>query len=78
MLPKRPHSGLCATCHHARKMVSDRGSEFWLCRRGLTEPEFLKYPKLPVLRCRGFELIVAPTDAQADDPAPEPDRRSQD
>lgn len=51
-------------------MVSDRGSEFWLCRRGLTEPAFLKYPKLPVLRCRGFEAIVAPADAQADDPTP--------
>lgn len=70
MLPTAPDPGLCATCHHAQKITSDRGSEFWLCLRGLTDPEFLKYPRLPVVRCRGFEAIDAATELQADDSAP--------
>lgn len=49
-------AGLCAACRHARAIVSAKGSEFWLCERSKTEPaRFAKYPRLPVLRCEGFE-----------------------
>ena len=44
-------------CVHAQRIVSDRGSQFWLCRRGLTDPAYAKYPRLPVMQCRGFESI---------------------
>jgi hypothetical protein len=32
-----------------------RGSEFSLCRRSRTDPAYAKYPRVPVLRCPGFE-----------------------
>lgn len=46
--------GLCATCEHCRIVKSER-STFYLCQRALTQPEFRKYPPLPVLRCSGYE-----------------------
>ena len=47
--------GLCRRCCWARQSSNRRGSVFWLCRRSLTDPEWEKYPRLPVLECRGFE-----------------------
>jgi len=47
--------GLCATCAHAKPVTSARGSTFWLCGRAAEDPRFPKYPRLPVLRCPGFE-----------------------
>jgi hypothetical protein len=47
--------GLCASCLHADVVVSDRGSQFWRCERSRTDPSFPKFPRLPVLTCRGYE-----------------------
>ena len=47
--------GLCATCTHARVITSDRGSTFLRCNLSDTKPEFPRYPRLPVLTCRGWE-----------------------
>lgn len=47
--------GLCATCVHGRRVVSGRGSEFWMCGLAARDPAFAKYPRLPVLRCPGYE-----------------------
>lgn len=47
--------GLCANCRFVRRMESDRGSTFYMCQRSLTDPGFPKYPRLPVLQCRGYE-----------------------
>jgi hypothetical protein len=48
--------GQCFDCIHGRRVVSARGSQFWLCERSRTEPErFAKYPPLPVYNCPGFE-----------------------
>jgi hypothetical protein len=47
--------GLCAACAHGRAVVSGRGSTFWLCQLSASDPRFAKYPRLPVLRCAGFE-----------------------
>jgi len=52
--------GLCANCLYARRIESKRGSEFWLCQLSATDPHFPKYPRLPVLTCRGFTPHVAP------------------
>jgi len=46
--------GLCARCRHART-VESRTTVFWLCERSLTDPSFEKYPRLPMIECRGFE-----------------------
>ena len=51
-------SGLCETCIHRKEIRNDRGSVFILCGRGLTDPSFPKYPRLPVLQCRGFEPLT--------------------
>lgn len=47
--------GLCEACVHARSITSGRGSAFTLCGRSATDPRFPKYPRLPVLRCDGYE-----------------------
>jgi hypothetical protein len=52
---ERSRVGLCADCSHGRRIVSARGSSFWLCERAAMEAErFAKYPRLPVVRCSGF------------------------
>jgi hypothetical protein len=48
-------AGLCARCVHRREIRTDRGSVFTMCLRSFREPEYPKYPRLPVLRCAGFE-----------------------
>lgn len=47
--------GLCARCRFAKVARNDRGGEFWRCGRAESEPEFPRYPALPVVECRGFE-----------------------
>jgi hypothetical protein len=47
--------GLCADCVHARQITSDRASIFLQCQLSFTDPHFAKYPRLPVLSCRGYE-----------------------
>ena len=36
-------------------MKSDRGSTFYMCQLSVTDPAFPKYPRLPVLKCGGYE-----------------------
>lgn len=50
--------GLCRTCRHSR-IVPGRATAFWFCRRSETDPHFPRYPRLPVLTCRGFEARAA-------------------
>lgn len=46
--------GLCARCRHARLVPTPRAT-YWLCRLSEVDPRFERYPRLPVLRCAGFE-----------------------
>ena len=48
--------GLCGRCRHARTITSRRGSMFWLCDRSGRDPDYPRYPRLPVVRCPGFEV----------------------
>jgi hypothetical protein len=48
------NAGLCATCRHSR-VVEGANSSFWLCELSRTDPRFPRYPRLPVLRCDGFQ-----------------------
>ena len=56
--------GLCAECVHGRRIVSGKGSEFWRCAKSETDPRFPKYPRLPVVRCDGYERPVDPQEPQ--------------
>jgi len=51
--------GLCLNCRYMRRMESDRGAIFYLCRRSATDERFPKYPRLPVLDCAGYEAVTA-------------------
>jgi hypothetical protein len=35
------------------------GSRFFLCQRSAADPAFPRYPRLPVLACRGFAPAAA-------------------
>jgi hypothetical protein len=48
-------AGLCADCIHAHTITSDKGSSFVQCRLSFTDARFPKYPRLPVLRCAGYQ-----------------------
>lgn len=48
--------GLCANCRWVRLIQTDRGSVFYQCAKSFEDPTFPKYPRLPVLECRGYEL----------------------
>ena len=50
-----PNSGLCRTCRHACVIESDRRSIFIRCELSRTDASFPKYPRLPVVVCRGYE-----------------------
>ena len=52
---RRPPAGLCDTCAHQQLVSTTRGSEFSLCLRSRTDPDYPKYPRVPVLACRGHE-----------------------
>jgi hypothetical protein len=49
------NAGLCDSCRHQRLVANTRGSTFSLCERSKTDSAFPKYPRLPVLECRGYE-----------------------
>jgi hypothetical protein len=51
--------GLCASCAWARRVAGAR-SIFWLCERSRTDPRFPRYPRLPVVGCRGYTSSPGP------------------
>ncbi len=56
-----PGIGLCADCRHARRIGNRRGSTFHLCALASSDPRFTRYPRLPVVRCAGYERGPAPS-----------------
>ena len=48
-------AGLCDTCTHQRIVRTSRGSAFSLCERSRTQPDYPRYPRLPVIACPGYE-----------------------
>lgn len=63
----RVNPGLCGDCVHARVIESRRGSRFYLCGLSSVDPAFPKYPRLPVLRCRGYRREEPVSDGTARD-----------
>jgi hypothetical protein len=47
--------GLCQVCVNARRTQGAHGTVFYFCRLAETDPHFVKYPRLPVIVCSGFE-----------------------
>jgi len=47
--------GLCLHCRHSRRIESARESTFWLCQLSVTDVRFPKYPRIPVVRCDGYD-----------------------
>ena len=39
-------------------MRNDRGSVFLFCLLSQTDTRYPKYPRLPVLRCEGYEPLI--------------------
>lgn len=58
----RPPAGLCATCQHAKRTATRRGSVFYLCLLSQSDASFRKYPPLPVVHCRGYAEAVSTGD----------------
>ena len=50
-----PKVGLCAGCRYVHVIQSARGSFFLMCKLAKTNPNFPKYPELPVIQCAGFQ-----------------------
>jgi hypothetical protein len=51
-----PPAGLCDRCRHQQVVGTTRGTVYSLCRRSRAEPDrYARYPRLPVLRCAGYE-----------------------
>jgi hypothetical protein len=46
--------GLCKNCVYERRIESDRGSVFIMCKLSFEDSSFPKYPRLPVLNCSGY------------------------
>jgi hypothetical protein len=55
--PSSLREGLCATCAHARRVTSDRGSVFVRCAYAAEDPSFPKYPRLPMLACSAYRSV---------------------
>jgi hypothetical protein len=56
--PGPTRAGLCDTCAHQQLVHNTRGSSFSLCRRSREDPDYPRYPRLPVRECRGYETRV--------------------
>ena len=61
--------GLCASCVHARRTGNAKGPGFILCGLSKSDPSFPKYPRLPVMKCPGFERLTPPNEEPRRDPA---------
>jgi hypothetical protein len=46
--------GICATCMHMTIICSDRGAIFYRCLLSDHDPQFPRYPRLPVRICKGW------------------------
>ena len=49
------HPGKCAGCRHALVKETHRGTAYLRCGRAAWDDRLVKYPRLPVTTCEGFE-----------------------
>ena len=63
-----PPAGLCETCANVRMVDTRKGSRVYMCQLSDVDPRFPKYPRTPVLQCRGYVPatdVVPAQDAEA-------------
>jgi len=66
--------GLCEVCANVKVVETRKGSRFYLCTLSEVDPRFPKYPRLPVLRCRGHVPAGAGADPAASTVPSDPGR----
>ena len=49
------NAGLCERCRFVKRLESSRGSVFYMCTLAERDAAFARYPRLPVLACKGFQ-----------------------
>ena len=49
------HPGICADCRHALVKETHRGTAYLRCGRAAWDDRLVRYPRLPVTDCEGFE-----------------------
>jgi hypothetical protein len=54
---ERRRVGLCADCAHAQRITSSRDAVFYRCRLADVDADFARYPRLPVVACRGYQPL---------------------
>lgn len=52
--------GLCGDCRHALLNQTRRGPVYLRCGLASTDEAFPRYPRLPVLRCPGYQPASLP------------------
>lgn len=52
-MPATPF-GLCDACRHQKVVGNTRGSRFSMCLLGQRDPDWPKYPRMPVTACPRF------------------------
>ncbi|HTL52846.1 MAG TPA: hypothetical protein VL860_09755 [Planctomycetota bacterium] len=50
-------AGLCAICRHLKRIDSCRGPVYFQCQLSLTDKQYPRYPRLPVINCTGFSAV---------------------
>jgi hypothetical protein len=56
--------GLCAACQHAKLNETRRGTAYLRCMRAAWDSRLLRYPRLPVAQCVGFDRLSGSLGAQ--------------
>ena len=51
----RVMAGLCGGCAHAIVRPTRRGTVYLRCALAAVDDRFAKYPRLPVVRCDGYQ-----------------------
>ena len=49
--------GLCPDCRHVRVVRSRMNQDYYRCERSTADARYPKYPRLPVLRCDGYDPV---------------------
>lgn len=53
--PPAVQPGLCGICRHVSRNDTRRGTVYFRCTRAQWDARLVRYPRLPVVACAGFE-----------------------
>ena len=71
-------AGLCGQCSHARLNQTRRGPVYLRCQLASVDEAFPRYPRLPVLRCAGYQPAGDPNPERQDPERQDPERQRPD